>query len=81
MTVRGLQGPILAAALQVDAPPADRAAVLSLNAALFRLAFVVVGPPVGFLAERAGLPVTFVALGAGLAVASLAALAAFERAH
>jgi MFS family permease len=81
MTVRGLQGPILAAALQADAPRADRAAVLSLNAALFRLAFVVVGPPVGFLAERAGLPVTFVALGLGLAVASLAALAAFERAH
>jgi hypothetical protein len=81
MTVRGLQGPILAAALQADAPPADRAAVLSLNAGLFRLAFVVVGPPVGFLAERAGLPVTFVVLGLGLAVASLAALAAFERAH
>jgi MFS family permease len=81
MTVRGLQGPILAAALQADAPPADRAAVLSLNAALFRLAFVVVGPPVGFLAERAGLPATFVALGIGLAVACLASLAAFERAH
>jgi hypothetical protein len=81
MTVRGLQGPILAAALQADAPPADRAAVLSLNTALFRLAFVVVGPPVGFLAERAGLPVTFVVLGATLAAATLAALAAFERAR
>ena len=81
MTLRGLQGPVLAAALQSDAPPADRAAVLSLNAALFRLAFVVVGPPVGFLAERAGLPVTFVVLGTGLGIASLAALAAFERAH
>jgi MFS family permease len=81
MTVRGLQGPILATALQSDAPPADRAAILSLNAGLFRLAFVVVGPPVGFVAERVGLPATFVVLGAGLAAASLAALAAFERAH
>jgi predicted MFS family arabinose efflux permease len=81
VTLRGLQGPILAATLQADAPPGDRAAVLSLNAALFRLAFVVVGPPVGLLAERAGLPATFVVLGAGLAVASLATLAAFERAH
>jgi hypothetical protein len=52
MTVRGLQGPILAAVIQEDAPADDRAAVLSLNPLLFRLGFVLLGPPVGLLVDR-----------------------------
>src|SRR5262249_38639783 len=52
MTVRGLQGPLLVAALQQDAPDDDRAAVLSLAALCFRLAVVLVGPPLGWLVDH-----------------------------
>jgi hypothetical protein len=45
MVVRGLQGPLLAAVLQADAPAEDRASVLSLNTLLFRLTSVVALPP------------------------------------
>jgi MFS family permease len=51
MTVRGLQGPLLANVVQQDAPPADRASVLSLNVLLFRLAAAAVLPPIGMLAD------------------------------
>ena len=56
MTIRGLQAPILTRIMQEHAPGEDRASVLSLAALLFRLAFVVVGPPVGLLVDRAGMP-------------------------
>ena len=81
MTVRGLQGPILAGILQADAPAEDRASVLSLNMLLFRLATVIVLPPVGALADRIGVEPTLVILSFVSLTAALAAWAAFARAH
>jgi hypothetical protein len=81
MTLRGLQGPILATVMQEDAPGEDRAGVLSLAALLFRLAFVLTGPPIGALVDRAGLEAALVVLAALFTAAGLAALALFTRAH
>ena len=81
MTVRGLQGPILAAVLQSDAPAEDRASVLSLNVLLFRLAAVVIMPPVGAFADRVGIETTLGVLSALSLAGGLAAWTAFARAH
>jgi MFS family permease len=81
MTLRGLQGPILATAMQEDAPGEDRASVLSLAALLFRLAFIAVGPLIGALADRAGLDATLGVMGVLFTVAALAALGLFAQAH
>ena len=81
MTLRGLQGPILARVMQEDAPPEDRASVLSLAALLFRLSFVVAGPPIGALVDRVGMEAALAVLGVVFTVAGLAALFAFARAH
>ena len=81
MTLRGLQGPIVASALQRDAPEHDRASVLSLAALAFRLAFVVAGPPIGALVDRVGMGPALIVLAVGFTSASLLALRAFLRAH
>ena len=81
MTVRGLQGPLLATVLQEDTPSEDRASVLSLNALLFRLAAVVVLPPIGALGDHLGLEITLGLLGLLSLTVALAAWAAFARAH
>ena len=81
MTLRGLQGPLLASVLQADAPPEDRASVLSLNALLFRLAAVVVLPPIGELADHLGLEPVIGVLAALSTAAALAGWVAFARAH
>jgi MFS family permease len=81
MTIRGLQAPILTRIMQEHAPGEDRASVLSLAALLFRLAFVVVGPPVGMLVDRAGMTAALGALAVAFTATTLAALAAFTRAH
>jgi MFS family permease len=81
MTIRGLQGPILATVMQEDAPGEDRAGVLSLAALLFRLAFVVTGPPIGALVDRVGLEAALVVLGALFTATGLATLVLFARAH
>ena len=81
MTLRGLQGPILARVMQEEAPPDDRASVLSLAALLFRLSFVIAGPPIGVLADRVGMEVAFTVLGIVFTTASLLAFFAFARAH
>ncbi|HEX9443922.1 MAG TPA: hypothetical protein VGA73_07370, partial [Candidatus Binatia bacterium] len=81
MTVRGIQGPLLAAVLQADTPAEDRASVLSLNALLFRLAAVVVLPPIGALGDYLGIERTLAWVGLFSLIASLAAWAAFVRAH
>jgi predicted MFS family arabinose efflux permease len=81
MTVRGLQIPLLRQRLQADAPPEDRATVLSLNAMAFRLAFVAGGPLIGVLLSRLPLDRVLVVLGVLLATGSALALAAFMRAH
>jgi predicted MFS family arabinose efflux permease len=81
MIVRGLQGPLLAAVLQKDAPSEDRASVLSLNTLLFRLAAVVALPPVGALGDSIGLEPVLGVMGAVSLIAALAAWLAFARAH
>jgi hypothetical protein len=81
MIVRGLQGPLLAAVLQKDAPPEDRASVLSLNTLLFRLAAVVVLPPIGAVGDRIGIEPVLGLLGILSLVAGLTAWIAFARAH
>jgi len=81
MTLRGLQGPILARVMQEESPPEDRASVLSLAALLFRLSFVIAGPPIGALVDRVGMDVALAVLGVAFTTASLAALLPFARAH
>lgn len=81
MTLRGLQGPILARVMQEHARPDDRASVLSLVALLFRLAFIVAGPPIGALVDHAGMEIAFAVMAVGFTSVSLAALFAFTRAQ
>jgi hypothetical protein len=81
MTLRGLQGPILARVMQEEAPAGDRASVLSLAALLFRLSFVVAGPPIGALVDHAGLDAALAVLALAFTLAGLAAWLAFARAH
>jgi hypothetical protein len=81
MIIRGLQGPILTRVMQEDALGEDRASVLSLAALLFRLAFVVAGPPVGLLVDRAGLDTALAVLAPLFALGTLGAWAVFARAH
>ena len=81
MTLRGLQGPILGRVMQEEAPPDDRASVLSLAALLFRLSFAIVGPPIGALVDRVGMDAALALMGVAFTVASLAALLAFARSH
>ena len=81
MVVRGLQGPLLASVLQADAPPEDRASVLSLNTLLFRLATVGILPLIGALADRVGLDAVLLLLGAVSAAVALGAWWPFWRAH
>lgn len=81
MTVRGLQGPILAALLQDDAPSEDRASVLSLNTLLFRLAAAIILPPIGALADHWGIEAVLGLMGTLSLMAALAAWFGFTRAH
>lgn len=81
MTVRGLQGPLLAQALQADAPAEDRATVLSLNTMLFRVAFTITGPLVGMLVERAGMATALAVTGSVVTVVALVTFLGFARAH
>jgi predicted MFS family arabinose efflux permease len=81
MTVRGLQGPLLVAALQSDAPPEDRASVLSLNALLFRLVAALVLPPIGAMGDHLGIDGVLAWVGIFSLSAALAAWFAFARAH
>lgn len=81
MTVRGLQGPLLASVLQKDAPPEYRASVLSLNVLLFRLAAAMVLPPVGLLADGWGIEPVMKLLGVAAGVATLLTWLFFARAH
>jgi MFS family permease len=81
MTVRGLQAPILAGVLQADAPDEDRASVLSLNALLFRLAGVIVLPPIGAAGDRMGLDPVLALVGVISIPSALVAWLAFSRAH
>ena len=81
MTIRGVQGPLLATVMQEDAPGEDRASVLSLAQLAFRLAFVIAGPPIGALVDRVGMNPALAVLAVGLTVVSLTAFALFARAQ
>jgi hypothetical protein len=78
MTVRGLQGPILATVMQQDAPPEDRASVLSIATLVFRLSFVVAGPPIGALVDRLGMETALGVLAVLLGALAFLALRAFS---
>jgi MFS family permease len=80
MTVRGLQAPILANVMQQDAPAEDRASVLSIAALVFRLSFVVVGPPIGALVDRAGMETALGVLAVALGALAFIAFSVFLRA-
>jgi hypothetical protein len=67
--------------MQQDAPPEDRASVLSLAALLFRLAFILIGPPIGALVDRVGMEAAFVGMALVFTTTGLAAYLAFARAH
>ena len=79
MTLRGLQGPILARVMQEDAPAEDRASVLSLAALLFRLSFVLAGPAIGALVDRLGMDAAFPVLAVAFTAAALIAWLVFVR--
>src|SRR5262249_37518006 len=81
MTLRGLQGPILATVMQEDAPGEDPASVLSLAALLFRLSFLAARPPIGALVGRPGMGAAPAVLAVRFGAASLGAFALFARAH
>ncbi|PYM45847.1 MAG: MFS transporter, partial [Candidatus Rokuibacteriota bacterium] len=81
MTIRGLQAPILANVMQQDAPAEDRASVLSIAALVFRLSFVVVGPPIGALVDRAGMETALGVLAVVLGALALLTFSGFVRAH
>jgi MFS family permease len=78
MTIRGLQGPILATVMQHDAPPEDRASVLSIATLVFRLSFVVAGPPIGALVDRLGMETALGVLAVVLGVPAFLSLRAFS---
>jgi hypothetical protein len=78
MTIRGLQAPLLATVMQHDAPPEDRASVLSIATLLFRLAFVVAGPPIGALVDLAGMEIALGVLAPALGSGALLAFRAFS---
>jgi MFS family permease len=78
MTIRGLQGPILATVMQQDAPPEDRASVLSIATLVFRLSFVVAGPPIGALVDRLGMETALGVLAVVLGVPAFLGLRAFS---
>jgi len=81
MTIRGLQAPLLTRIMQENAPGGDRASVLSLAALLFRLSFVVVGPAVGVLVDRASMMSALGLLAIVFTAAVAGALVLFDRAH
>lgn len=60
--MRGIQGPFLRLALQKQSERHERASILSLKSLTFRLGFVITGPLVGMLADRAGLSFCFLIL-------------------
>ena len=80
MTLRGLQAPVLVSVIQEEAPSQDRASVLSVAALLFRLSFVLAGPPIGILVDTVGMETTLVVLAAVFTSISLVALLGFSRA-
>ena len=81
VTLRGVQGPVLATLMQADAPDEDRAGVLSLVTLLFRLAFVAAGPPIGALVDRAGIEMALALLASVFTAVCLAAFVLFDRAQ
>ncbi|MFO7561602.1 MAG: MFS transporter [Enhygromyxa sp.] len=78
--MRGLQNPALNHREQRLVPSRDRAGFLSLRSMAFRLAFLVVGPAVGWAVDRHGQHPVMLGLAAGFGVAGLLAVTALRRA-
>jgi MFS family permease len=62
--LRGLHVPILSKYIQEETFSDKRATVMSIQSWLFRLAYFVVGPGIGWLAKHRGLPMAFFAAAA-----------------
>lgn len=80
--VRGLQLPLLHTEEQRLVPSSDRAALLSLNSLVFRAAFVLLGPVIGYALDHAGIHPVLLGVGAVLTLAAgtaWARLASTER--
>jgi MFS family permease len=79
--MRGLQGPALNHREQQLVPSSDRAGFLSLRSMVFRLAFLIVGPAVGWAVDTQGQRPVMLALALGFGVAGLLVLAVVRRAE
>ncbi|MGK2906376.1 MAG: MFS transporter [Desulfuromonadales bacterium] len=77
--MRGIQGPFLRLALQKQSERHERASILSLKSLVFRLGFVITGPLVGMLADRAGLSFCFLLLLIALSLVIAIAIRPFLR--
>jgi MFS family permease len=72
---RGLNGPVQSHVQQRLIPSSDRAALLSINSALFRAAFFLLGPPLGLAIDRLGQRAVLLGCAAALPPLVLAAIA------
>jgi MFS family permease len=78
--VRGLHAPELHHAEQRAVPSGDRAAFLSFRNFLFRGSYVILGPLIGFVADRTGLRWTLCGIGALVVPFMLLAIRSLRRA-
>jgi predicted MFS family arabinose efflux permease len=69
-TVRGLQLPLLHTEEQRLVPSSDRAALLSLNSLVFRAAFVLLGPVIGYALDHADTHRVLIGVGMTLTLAA-----------
>lgn len=69
-TVRGVQLPLLHTEEQRLVPSSDRAALLSLNSLVFRAAFVLIGPVIGYALDHAATHRVLLGVGAVLTLAA-----------
>ncbi|BCS96608.1 MFS transporter [Desulfoluna limicola] len=70
-TVRGVATPVLRNYINASTPSEIRATVLSIRSLIIRLAFVVIGPFLGWYADRSGMPATLFAGGLVFLVAGV----------
>ncbi|MCA9685334.1 MAG: MFS transporter [Myxococcales bacterium] len=77
--MRGLQGPVFAHREQQLVPSRDRAGFLSLRSMIFRFAFLLVGPAVGWAVDARGQHPVMLGLAAGFVVAGGAAAIMLRR--
>jgi hypothetical protein len=78
--MRGLQGPAINHREQALVPSSDRAGFLSMRSMVFRLAFLMVGPVVGWAVDTQGQHPVMLALALGFGVAGVMVIVVVRRA-